>query len=113
MPRATKFQNKKVQDKKTRLIFAALKKAFPDLPDDPGQVVYRYKQVSVRVRVVSSQFVGKTSAERGAMVAAAYESLPPDATDDVTMELTLTPREAKQSFQRLSQEFDDPTGEYL
>lgn len=108
-----KSQAEKVQDQTTAQIFAALKKEFPDLPDDPSQVVYRYNPVSVRVRVISSRFVGKTSAERGAMVAAAYEPLPPDATDDITMELTLTPREAKQSYQRLSQEFDDPTGEYL
>lgn len=106
--RAKKTQDKKVQDKTTALIFAALKEAFPDLPDDPNQVVYRYNEASVRVRVVSAKFVGKTSAERYAMVGAAYEPLPPDATDDVTIQLTLTPRESKQSFQLVSQEFDEP-----
>jgi len=109
MPQAVK----KVQDKTTRAIYAALKTAFPEVPDDPGQVVYRYNPVAVRVRVISPKFVGKTSAEREAMVAAAFESLPPDATEDITLQLMFTPREAKQRHQLLSREFDDPTGEYL
>ena len=40
---------KKVQDKITRQIFGALKKAFADLPDDQEKVIYRYNPVSIRV----------------------------------------------------------------
>lgn len=39
---------KKIQDAATRQIFAALKAAFPNLPDDPRQVVYRYNPVAIR-----------------------------------------------------------------
>ena len=98
----------KAQDRITARIYSALKDYFPDIPDDPISVVYRYNPVCIRVRVVSSKFVGKSSAEREAMIQAAYEPLPPDATDDVTMELALTPRESKQSFQIVSREFDEP-----
>ena len=109
MPRATKItESKKKQDATTKRIFQALKTAFPEIPEEQSQVVYRYNAVAIRVRVVSSKFVGKTGAEREAMVNAAYESLLPDATDDITMQITLTPREAKQSFQVVSHEFDEP-----
>ena len=97
----------KAQDRTTARIYSALKDYFPDIPVDPTAVVYRYNPVCIRVRVVSSKFVGKTSDERDAMIQAAYEPLPPDATDDVTMELALTPRESKQSFQLVSREFDE------
>jgi stress-induced morphogen len=104
---------KKVQDKTTRQIFSALKKAFPNLPEESERVVYRYNPAAIRIRIISPRFVGKTTDERDALVNAAFESLPPDATDDVTMLIMLTPREAKKSHQMLSREFDDPTGEYL
>ena len=109
MPQAAK----KVQDRITRQIFGALRQAFPDIPSEQAKVIYRYNPVAIRVKIVSSQFVGKTTAEREAMVNAAFESLPPDSTEDISMQFMLTPREAKQTFRMLSQEFDDPTDTYL
>ena len=47
------------------------------------------------------------------MVNAAFESLPPDAGEDISMQFMLMPREAKQSYRNLSQEFDEPTDAYL
>lgn len=103
---------KKEQNDTTRQIYAALKKAFPGLPDNPERVVYQYNPVSVRVRVVSPKFSGKSLAEREEMVNEAFRSLPPEATEDITMLLTLTPDEAKQP-KLLYHEFDDPTDSYL
>lgn len=112
MPRATKARNKKIQDETTAQIFAALKTAFPDLPDDPNQVVYRYNPVSVRVRVISPRFTGKSMAEREEMVNEALDSVPGEITEDITLQLMLTPREAKRP-DGMFREFDDPTDTYL
>ena len=71
MPRAAK----KIQDDTTAQIFDALKKAFPELSDDPKKVVYRYNSVAVRVRVISPKFRGKSTAEREAMVNSAFDTL--------------------------------------
>lgn len=103
---------KKQQDKTTARLYAALKQAFPEVPDDPEQVVYRYNPVSIRVRVVSPKFRGKSDSEREAMVNAAIESLPPEATEDITMLFMLTPQEAKRPT-LLQLEFDDPKDSYL
>jgi stress-induced morphogen len=108
MPRVAK----KVQDETTTRIFAALKKAFPELPDDPEKVVYRYNPVAIRVRIVSPKFKGKSTAEREEMVNKAFKSLPDELTEDITMQFMLTPDEAKKPT-LLDREFDDPTGSYL
>jgi stress-induced morphogen len=108
MPRVAK----KVQDETTAKIFAALKGAFPELPDEPEEVVYRYNPVAVRVRVVSPKFRGKSTAEREEMVDQAFRSLPPEVTEDITMQFMLTPEEAKRPTM-LDREFDDPTDSYL
>jgi stress-induced morphogen len=108
MPRAAK----KLQDETTARLFAALKKAFPGLPDDPEQVVYRYNPIAVRVRVVSPKFQGKSTAEREEMVNKAFKSLPDEATEDITMLFMLTPEEAEKPT-LLHREFDDPTDSYL
>src|SRR5438046_4875754 len=91
MPRAAK----KIQDETTGQIFAALKKAFPDLPDDPEKVVYRYNPVAIRVRIVSPKFRGKSTAEREEIMRKALKSLPDEATEDITMLFMLTPGESK------------------
>lgn len=103
---------KKTQDATTTRIFAALKQAFPKLPDDPDQVVYRYNPVAIRVRIVSPKFRGKTDAEREEIVKRAFKSLPDAVTEDITMLFMLTPDEARKPT-LLDREFDDPTGEYL
>lgn len=102
----------KGQDKTTGAVYAALKKAFPELPDQPEAVVYRYNPVAVRVRVVSPRFGGKSTAEREAVVNDVLASLPSVTTDDITMLLLLTPAEAKRP-NLLHLEFDDPRNSYL
>jgi len=106
--KSSRRKSVKRQDRTTFRIHQALKAAFPDLPDEPEKVVYRYNPVSIRVRVVTSKFVGKTEAERDAMVGAAFEPLPPDETEDISFQLMLTPRESKQSARIMYREFDEP-----
>ncbi len=103
---------KKVQDETTAQLFAALKKAFPELPDEPEKVVYRYNSVAVRVRIISPKFRGKSMAEREEIVNEALESLPDEITEDITMQFMLTPAEAKKPT-LIYREFDNPTGAYL
>lgn len=111
MPRAAK-KARKIQDEATGRIYAALTTAFPGLPDDPGQVVYRYNPVAIRVRVISPRFSGKSMAEREELVNEALDCVPGEITEDITMQIMLTPREAKRP-DTVCREFDNPTGEYL
>ena|SRR5437660_1360078 len=107
MSRALKVRNKKIQDETTAQLFAALKKAFPSLPDDPVQVVYRYNPVAIRVRIISPRFSGKSMAEREEMVNEALDSVPAEITEDITMQIMLSPREAKRP-DMVFREFDYP-----
>ena len=111
MPRALPAE--KVQDDATGRIYAALKAAFPELPDDPCRVVYKYNPVAIRVRVISPKFRGKSMAERDAMVGEALAAVPSQVTKDITMLFPLTPGEAKRPPWLVYREFDNPTGEYL
>ena len=108
MPRASKkVEGEKIQDESTAQIYSALKSAFPNLPDDPEQVVYRYNPVAIRVRVISPRFTGKSMAEREEIVSVALDSVPSEISEDITMQIMLSPREAKRpNFVFL--EFDDP-----
>ena len=103
---------KKVQDESTAQLFAALKRAFSDLPDEPDLVVYRYNPVAIRVRIISPKFRGKSMAEREEMVNKAFKSLPPEVIEDITMQFMLTPEEARRPT-LLLREFDDPVDSHL
>jgi stress-induced morphogen len=108
MPRAAKKgKENRIQDESTAQIYAALKTAFPNLPDDPMQVVYRYNPVAIRVRIISPKFTGKSSAEREEMVNVVLDSVPDEITEDITMQIMLSPREAKRP-DYVFREFDDP-----
>jgi len=67
---------------------------------------YRHNSVSVRIRILSSEFAGRSRAEREEEVWAALEKLPDETVSEVSLLLLLTPEEAKNSF--ASSEFDDP-----
>jgi hypothetical protein len=67
---------------------------------------YRQNSVSIRLRIIDSDFKGKTRAHREEEVWAALEKLPEDAAAEISLLLLLTPEEAKTSF--ASFEFDDP-----
>ena len=74
----------------------------------PGAVIEAYRQnsVSVRVRVVSPAFAGKSRAQREDEVWAALNDLPEEAVAEISLLLLLTPAEAMSSFANV--EFDDP-----
>lgn len=102
------WPNKKTQDEATAAIYTALRRAFPELPTTPEQVVYRYNPVALRVRVVTDRFAGKSTAERDEMVSQALKGVPPEVTEDITIQLMLTPDETGQ-LSLVQREFDHPT----
>lgn len=67
---------------------------------------YRQNSVSVRIRVVSPEFAGRSRAHREEEIWAILNKLPEDTLSEISLLLLLTPDEAKQSFASL--EFDDP-----
>jgi hypothetical protein len=70
-------------------------------------VVYRYNPVAIRTRIISPRFIGKSLAEREEMVLTALDSVPDEVSEDITMMIMLTPREAKRP-DYVFREFDDP-----
>ncbi len=73
---------------------------------------YRYNSASLRVRVVSEQFIGKSRVEREAIVQPLIEKLPDEIQTDIVMLLLLTPDEHARRTERLDLldiEFDDPS----
>jgi len=105
--------NEKKQDKATRLIYQALRKRFPNLPNDMSQVVYRYNPAAIRVRVIDGSFAGKTFGQREHSIADVLESLPEDVQRSITVLLLMTTKEAKDPSDLMNQEFDDPSGSRL
>jgi hypothetical protein len=67
---------------------------------------YRQNSVSVRVRVLSPEFGGRSRAQREEEVWAVLNQLPEETLAEISLLLLLTPDEAKNSF--ASFEFDDP-----
>jgi hypothetical protein len=67
---------------------------------------YRQNSVSIRIRIIDSDFKGKSWSQREEDVWAALEELPEDVFAEISLLLLLTPEEAKKSF--ASMEFDDP-----
>ena len=103
---------RKRQDKDTRAIYKALKQAFPGLPDDIGEVVYRYNPVAIRLLVVDKRFEGLSTAARYKLVSDALRDLPESVTGDVTMAVMRTPEEMADPAKRgdlMYLEFQDPS----
>ncbi len=68
--------------------------------------VYRQNSVSVRIRILSSDFAGRSRAQREEEVWAGLDTLPEETLAEISLLLLLTQDEAKNSF--ASVEFDDP-----
>lgn len=103
---------RKKQDKATRAIFKALKAAFPNLPDDIGQVVYRYNPVAIRLLVVDDRFTGLGTAARYKIVLDALRNLPEVTVKDISMAVMRTPEEMTDPAGRgdlVYLEFEDPS----
>lgn len=86
-------------------IISALRKYEKTHPD-ADIAVYRQNSVSVRVRIVDSEFATLDKVERNKLVWKYLETLPEDVQSDVSVLLLLTPEETKRSFANL--EFEDP-----
>lgn len=69
-------------------------------------VIYRQNSVSVRIRIVDSDFVGVSKAERHERIWKLLEHLDDELLAEMSILLLLTPQEASKSFANL--EFDDP-----
>ncbi len=67
---------------------------------------YRQNSVSVRIRILNSEFAGRTRVQREEEVWTCLDKLPEEASAEISLLLLLTPEEAKNSF--ASFEFDDP-----
>jgi hypothetical protein len=81
---------------------AEYKKAHPQAESE----AYRQNSVSVRIRILNSEFAGRSRGEREEEVWAVLNKLPEEAAAEISLLLLLTPEEAKKSS--ASFEFDDP-----
>jgi stress-induced morphogen len=68
--------------------------------------IYRHNSVSVRIRIVSSEFKGMNRVQREEEVWALLNELPEETLAELSLLLLLTPQETKSSL--ASREFDDP-----
>jgi stress-induced morphogen len=68
--------------------------------------VYRQNSVSVRIRIIASDFKGKSRAEREDDLWRLLDQLTEELIAEISLLLMLTPEEAKTSF--ANQEFENP-----
>ena len=98
------IDNKKETVETKKIDMAFVKQGFKNVES------YRYNSVSIRIRVVSEKFEGKSTSEREAMVyPAIIEKLPLSTQQDITFLLLETPAESKKKNSHLDLEFDDPS----
>src|SRR6516225_6776675 len=69
-------------------------KAHPDAEIE----AYRQNSVSVRIRILTPKFAGKSRAQREEEVWAVLNELPDEVAAEISLLLLLTPEEAKNSF---------------
>jgi len=103
---ATRLISKK-QDSQTKLLYAALADAFPDLSREPAAVVYRYNPVSIRVRVITDSFQDKSFAERDRMIKRALRAIPEEVFNDISLIIAMTPEESEEP-DLMNIEFESP-----
>jgi stress-induced morphogen len=99
----------KLRGKRSDPILRQIAKALREYDQAHPQAVieaYRQNSVSVRIRVVSPDFAGKSRAAREDEVWPFLDKLPADAAAEISLLLLLTPEEAKNSLASL--EFDAP-----
>lgn len=84
----------KCTDAQTARIYAALKSAFPDLPTEESDVVYKRNRYTIRVRVISRIFEDKSLTERHTLVKKVLAPLAIEDREDIAVVLMLTPEDA-------------------
>lgn len=105
-----KNKNKR-QNAETRKIEGLLADHFADTPTTIPPMAYRYNPASIRVRVVSDRFRGKSRSEREDMVLPIIRQLPENTQQDITILLLLAPEELDTSM--MNTEFDNPSRSLL
>jgi len=73
--------------------------------------LYRQNSVSVRIRIIDPDLVGRSRAERNKYVWNYFNSLPEEMQSDVSSLILLTPEETKMSFANF--EFEHPVSSNL
>lgn len=73
--------------------------------------LYRQNSVSVRVRIIDPDFVGRSRVDRHNEVWTYLDALPEDIQSDLSSLILLTPEETGMSFANF--EFDDPVSSIL
>ena|SRR5437867_3664366 len=101
----------KKSTRETKQIEKLLQAHFPDHPPEYPPVAYRYNPASVRVRVVSDRFKGKSRSEREEMVLPLIHQLPENTQADIMILLLLTPEELDRSL--MNMEFENPSPSVL
>jgi stress-induced morphogen len=73
--------------------------------------VYRYNPVSIRIRIVDTDFEGKSIPQRSRAVWKLLKALPEDVRADISVCLLITPNE--QSSSPMNLEFEKPSRSML
>jgi stress-induced morphogen len=97
----------KTHTPETERIEALLKEHFPDHPPDLPPTAYRYNPASIRIRIVSDRFKGKSRGEREDLVLPILRTLPDKIRQDITILVLLPRSELKKSPVNL--EFEHPS----
>ena len=92
---------KRLQTAETKEIAAELRKKFPQTD------AYRYNSAAIRVRVVDSQFKGKSETQRERRVLPLIRKFPEEIQADITLLLMLSPDELDSSLANM--EFENPS----
>jgi stress-induced morphogen len=93
----------KIKNHETALIEQKLKPHFSNVE------AYRYNVASIRVRVIDSQFQGKSKVDRFDIVSSCLDELPEDIQTDITILLILTPEEIATSPMNVEFEYPSPS----
>jgi stress-induced morphogen len=101
----------KKRTKETKGIERILREHFPDHPPEYPPMAYRCNPASIRVRVVTDRFEGKSRGEREDLVLPYIHQLPEDTQADIMILLLLTPNEINESLMNL--EFEKPSPSLL
>lgn len=102
---------KKKKTNETEVIEDFLRKELHVYSQDYPPKAYRYNPASIRVRVVSELFRGKSRGEREDMVLPLIRKLPKRIQEDITVLLLVPPEELKESLMNL--EFEHPSPSVL
>jgi hypothetical protein len=92
-------------DQQTLRIYRALKSAFPNLPDEPSEVVRKTNRYTIRVCVVDDSFATKSLEQRHVETKKALSKLDPEDRENISFLMMLSPEEFEE--ESADPEFND------